>query len=514
MIIKSGFLFPYGKVCVQTKTVLTAVKKNECAMYLLCDDWVKQELSDFFSFYAKGYEYSPLFKAKKWNGKIYLYKMKSSTLPTGLIGHLKKFCSERDIVCDIQDGLDLADEFSEGEAKEFIKQLSLDKYDERDYQLSAFIKAIRYKKALFLSPTSSGKSLIIYLIARYLLATNCKRGLIIVPTISLTDQMCGDFADYAKDSGWDAGANCQIIRQGFTKDIHAELTISTWQSIYELPKKYFEQFDFVIGDECHLFTAKSLGGIMGKLVNAKYRIGTTGTIEETQVNKLTLEGHFGPLVKVITTKELMDRGEIAELDIKCIVLKYPPHICEISKSLEYQQEMDLIVHNQARLKFVTNLASDLKGNTLLLFQYVEKHGKILYNMIVEKNKLHKNRKIFFVYGGTDADQRNEVRRITEQEEDAIIVASYGVFSTGVNIKRLHNIIFASPSKSKIRNLQSIGRGLRLGDGKQKATLYDISDDLRIDKHINFTMQHYAERVKIYHAEKFKISTYRVDLKNG
>jgi superfamily II DNA or RNA helicase len=88
-----------------------------------------------------------------------------------------------------------------------------------------------------------------------------------------------------------------------------------------------------------------------------------------------------------------------------------------------------------------------------------------------------------------------------------------VFSTGVNIRRLHNIVFASPSKSKIRNLQSIGRGLRLGEDKDKATLYDISDDLRIGNYTNYTMKHYAERVRIYHAEKFKISTYKVEIKN-
>jgi len=325
--------------------------------------------------------------------------------------------------------------------------------------------------------------------------------------------MYGDFKDYSTANGWNVDTNVQKIYQGQDKFISKSMTISTWQSIHEFPKKFFEQFDFVIGDEAHGFKAKSLTSIMTKLTNAKYRIGTTGTIDDTIVNKLTLEGHFGPAVKVITTKELIDKKQLSDLEIKCLILKYPPDICKAVEVMDFQQEMDFIVRNEARNNFVTNLSLDLHGNTLILFQFVEKHGKILYNKILEKTKNQPERKIFFVCGETEAADREAVRHITEEQNDAIIVASYGVFSTGVNIRRLHNIIFASPSKSKIRNLQSIGRGLRLGDDKDSATLYDISDDLRIGKYVNYTMNHYAERVRIYHSEKFKISTYKVSL-NG
>ena len=362
-----------------------------------------------------------------------------------------------------------------------------------------------------MSPTASGKSLVIYMICRYLLSTDCKRGLIVVPTLGLIHQMLGDFKDYSVINKWDVDGNVQLIFEGQDKNITHSITISTWQSIYTMPKKFLEQFDFVIGDEAHGFQAKSLTSIMTKMINAHYRIGTTGTIDDKIVNRLTLEGHFGPQVKVITTKELMDRGQIAELEIKSIILKYPEHLCKIIKDVEFAQELDFIVKNEARNKFITNLALDLNGNTLILFQFVEKHGKILYNILLDKTK-DKPRKVFFVHGGVDAEDREAVRHITEKENDAIIVASFGVFSTGTNIRRLHNIMFASPSKSKIRNLQSIGRGLRLGDGKEKATLYDISDDLRVGKYVNYTMQHYAERMKIYHSEKFRISTYKVDLK--
>jgi superfamily II DNA or RNA helicase len=152
----------------------------------------------------------------------------------------------------------------------------------------------------------------------------------------------------------------------------------------------------------------------------------------------------------------------------------------------------------------------LKGNTLVLFQFVEKHGRDLHALIKENTK---NRHVFFVYGDTDVDVRESVRAITEKEKDAIIVASYGTFSTGVNIRNLHNIIFASPSKSRIRNLQSIGRGLRLGDNKEEAVLFDIADDFRIGKYTNYTLHHFVERVKIYDDEKFNYKFYNINLKH-
>jgi type I site-specific restriction endonuclease len=139
--------------------------------------------------------------------------------------------------------------------------------------------------------------------------------------------------------------------------------------------------------------------------------------------------------------------------------------------------------------------------------------KSLQRHVVVFLLIHRSRQIFFVYGGTDVEVRESIRAITEKEKDAIIVASYGTFSTGTNIRNLHNIIFASPSKSRIRNLQSIGRGLRIGDDKAKATLFDIADDLRVGKHSNFTLKHFIDRVKIYEDEKFNYKFYNIELKN-
>jgi superfamily II DNA or RNA helicase len=319
--------------------------------------------------------------------------------------------------------------------------------------------------------------------------------------------MYSDFESY----GYDSEEHCHRQYSGKEKHTNKFLTITTWQSIYKNEPEYFEQFDFVLGDEAHQFKAKSLTGILSACTNARYRIGTTGTLDGTQTHRLVLEGLFGPVFKATSTAELIEKGQLASFKIKCLVLKHPKEACTLSKKWKYNDEMNYLVQCKSRNLFIKNLTLSLEGNTLVLFQFVEKHGKDLYQMIKEgAGKRH----VFFVYGGTDVEVRESVRAITEKEKDAIIVASYGTFSTGVNIRNLHNVIFASPSKSRVRNLQSIGRGLRLGENKSEATLFDIADDLRTGKDSNFTLQHFIERVKIYDDEKFEYKFYNIELKDG
>jgi superfamily II DNA or RNA helicase len=272
---------------------------------------------------------------------------------------------------------------------------------------------------------------------------------------------------------------------------------------------WFSQFDVIFGDEAHQFKAKSLTGVMEKMDTVRYRVGTTGTLDNKKIHRLVLEGIFGPVHRVTTTKALMESQKLAQLKITCVVLKYTDEIRKERKSNTYQDEMDWIVSHYPRNKFIRNLAVKSTGNTLVLFQYVEKHGKILYEMIKEKS--HEGRKVFFVYGGTETSDRESIRHITEGEEDAIIIASYGTFSTGINIPSIENVIFASPSKSKIRNLQSIGRGLRLKDGKTHCNLYDIADDLHWKSWKNHTLNHAAERYKTYAEEQFDLKLVEVNL---
>ena len=479
-------------------------KKNEAYIQFECDRGIAQELSDYFTFFVPGHQFTPAFKSRIWDGKIRLADLRSFTIYHGLVPYIEIFCKERDYTLEIDSDVSVTQNFSLVEAKEFVDTLELP-HEIRDYQLKSFVQAIRNKRMLLLSPTASGKSLVLYCIIRYLQIEN-ERGLLIVPTTSLVEQMYKDFEDY----GYDSEQYCHRQYSGKDKHTNKFLTITTWQSIYKNPGEYFEQFDFVLGDEAHQFKAKSLTTILSGCVNAKYRIGTTGTLDGTQTHKLVLEGLFGPVYKATSTADLIDKGQLASFKIKCLILKHPESVCKMARSWDYNQELEYIVMNTARNNFIRNLALSLNGNTLILFQFVEKHGKSLHANIKEHAK---NRHVFFVFGGTDVEIRESVRSITEKERDAIIVASYGTFSTGVNIRNLHNIIFASPSKSRIRNLQSIGRGLRIGDNKDEAVLFDISDDFRIGKYTNYTLKHFVDRVKIYDDEKFNYEFYNIELKD-
>jgi len=472
---------------------------NNIYIQINAEDGILQEMSEFFTFSTPGYQFSPAFRNRHWDGKIRLLNLKTKQLYAGLVGYVKTFCKNNNYTLEITDEEETVYPI---DTKNFASALSLT-IEPRDYQYLASSVGLTKKRTVLLSPTASGKSLIIYMMIRHLLNNGKKRGLLIVPTINLVTQMHSDFKSYSVNNGWDAEKYCQKIYGGESKIPNSDLIISTWQSIYDMPKKYFSQFDFVIGDEAHTFKARSLTAIMTKLINCDVRIGTTGTLDDSKINKLVLEGLFGPTFKVISTKELIDRKQLADFKIKCIVLKYPNDVCRAVKGFVYSDEMNFIVSHEGRNNFIRDLGISLNGNSLILFTYVEKHGKILYDLIGEKAK---DRKIFFIHGGVEAEDREAVRNITENENNAIIVASYGTFSTGVNIRNLHNIIFASPTKSKIRSLQSIGRGLRLGENKTAATLYDIADDLRYGPYTNFTLRHYEERIKIYSEEKFSFTT--------
>jgi len=321
--------------------------------------------------------------------------------------------------------------------------------------------------------------------------------------------MYGDFQDYASADSWSVAENCHRIYGGKVKSNEYPVIISTWQSIYKYPKTWFKDFDVFYGDEAHLFKAKSLTTLMNKCTNTPYRIGTTGTLDGTKTHRLVLEGVFGQVHKVTTTKKLMDDKQLANLKIVCMALNYDEKIKKENKTFTYQEEIDWIVRNPERNKIIRDLTIAQEGNTLVLFQFVEKHGSVLHEMI--KNAVDKDRKVFFVFGGTDTETREDIRAITEKENDAIIIASYGTFSTGINIRNLHNIVFASPSKSRIRNLQSIGRGLRKGDKKVVCNLFDIGDDLSLKSHKNYTLNHLIERVKIYNEEGFDYKLVKIDV---
>jgi superfamily II DNA or RNA helicase len=484
-------------------------KKNEVYITVDCDPNIQRELSEFFTFYVPGYKFMPAFRNRMWDGKIRLYSQKTKEIYFGLYPYIRAFAEERGYQIVTGKDVEIENKVDKDIVTKFSNSLG-QSFEARDYQIDAIYHSLKYNRTLLLSPTASGKSFIIYALIRYyshlIKDQENSRCLLIVPTTSLVEQMYSDFKSY----GWNVKKYCHRLYSGYSNQTDKKVLISTWQSLYKLPKKYFEQFGVVFGDEAHLFKSKSLTEIMTKLIDCKYRVGLTGTLDGAQTHKLVLEGLFGAVNKVTSTRKLMDKKQLSNLTVRCLILKHTEENSKIVANGKYQDEIDYLVGSNSRQNFIRNLSLKLEGNTLVLFQLVEKHGKNLHKIIDEK--ADNDRKVFYIFGGVEADEREAIRGIVEKEKNAIIVASYGTFSTGVNIKNLHNIIFASPSKSRIRNLQSIGRGLRLGDNKVSATLYDIADDLTYKSKENFTLKHFQERINIYTEEEFDYEIHNIDLK--
>ncbi len=389
------------------RTDVVIEKKNEVFLRIDAEPHVYMELQDHFTFDVEGAKFMPQYRNKHWDGKFRLFSTATGQIYVGLLDKIIAFCNRHDYTYEFVNNEYYGTPFEINEGityqgvKDYIK--SITKLKARDYQIEGVYDALRHNRKLLISPTASGKSLMIYSLVRYYVDKGGKI-LLVVPTTSLVEQMYKDFEDY----GWDADSFCHRIYAGKDKTNEYPVTITTWQSVYKLERSFFEDYNVVIGDEAHLFKSKSLVSIMTKLHHAKYRFGFTGTLDGTQTHKWVLEGLFGPSYKVTKTDELMRQGHLSQLDIQCIILKHPPQKFDV-----YNDEIEYLISHEQRNKFITNLALDLKGNTLILYSRVQAHGSVLYSMI-NTNKSDK-RKVFFVHGGVDAEEREQIREITERE---------------------------------------------------------------------------------------------------
>lgn len=477
-----------------------------------CEKGIAKEISSFFTFSVPNYQFTPAYKNRLWDGKIRLFNTLTQTLYSGLLDYLFKFAEERGYKFEYEPLENLNLKFDEQSVDEFLTRFKC--YSEgkeitpHEYQKSAVKHSLLKQRALLISPTGSGKSLIIYLCVRYLMEKlpPHKKILIVVPTTGLVGQMANDFHDYSNKDGFIR--NCHAVYSGQPKETPRRVIISTWQSIYKMKEEYFKDVLCVFGDECHLFKAKSLTTLMSKMKGCEFRVGTTGTLDGTHVHKLVVEGLFGPVFRVTTTKDLIDQNFLSNLKINCLLLEYPENKVEEIKRAKYIEEVQWLVANEERNRFIENLCCNLKGNTLVLFNFVEKHGLPMFDRI----KSNCNKPCYLIYGKTQADDRENIRQIVNKQKESILVASYGTCSTGINIKNIHNIVFTSPSKSVIRVLQSIGRGLRKSETKDKVTIYDIGDDLRWKKHRNHALRHLDERINLYSNERFTYDVTKIRLK--
>lgn len=490
--------------------VLNLYQFNETYLQFDSDDrGILEDLSEYFTFEVEGAKFMPAYKNKYWDGKIRLCNLRNQTLYKGLLLYIIKFCKDRNIHLNIDSELKYEkDSFS---FDEFIDTLNLS-ITPYDFQIEAFKESVKRKRLTILSPTSSGKSFSIYLLIRYALYNykdSDKKILITVPTIDLTSQLLDEFVDY--DKSFNIRDHVHIVKGGEEKSTDKKTIISTWQSVYKESRDFYDQFMMIIADEAHQCKAESIKGIFEKSISTKYRFGFTGTLDGLQYNKLIIEGLCGPVYKTVSTKELMDREIVSELKIKCMKLNYDKDICKTVSKLSFQEEQKLIESLPQRNQFIKKIANNIDDdkNVLILALKIE-HIKTLETII--KNDTKKD--VYVVYGGTEAEQRENIRKLAGKKNGIIIIATYGVYSTGINIKNLQYIINAVGAKSTIRVLQSIGRGLRKDGKDNKITVIDIVDDFTYNKKQNYALKHFLERIGIYIKERFSYKIYNINIETN
>lgn len=493
---------------------ITITKMNELYVNIEAEPYVFYELRDVFSFRPAGYKFMPQFKSGMWDGKIYLIDVKRKLLYTGLLPELFEWSKKSGYTIKIDNSCgDFLHKFNHVEY--FLDNWAeWCKFEPYDYQLNAVETSARLNKCLILSPTGSGKSLICYSMVSYLMKYTNYRILITVPTTQLVEQLCNDFANYQPEN-FEITQHVHKIYGGKDKDTTSRIVISTWQSMFRQPKEYFSMFDAYICDEAHQADGKSISTIIDNLsATSKIRIGMTGTLDGTKCHMMQLKGLFGPIVKTKTTKELMDGGNLSKLKINVRILKYKNKFDEAAVVKQsYKGEIDYIVGNKKRLDDVVNTSMTCKGNTLVLFNFVDNHGKPLYNRALEVQSQF-NKESYFIHGGISVEERELIRHKFETQDNIVLFASFGTFSAGINAPNIRNLILAHPTKARIRTLQSIGRALRKSTDKEFATLIDYADDLFPSaKKRNSTYNHLLERLDIYENEHFNYNITTVEFDN-
>ena len=499
---------------------LKIVKLNESFCKLECEDYIKVLIQKYFCFRPKNYQFMPLFKSGKWDGYVRLYDIHRNLFPFGLLSDLKRICKDNDIETEWSNFETETIEIDIDSLISYCKSTLNLPFLPRDYQIDGILKGITRKHCILLSPTGTGKSLMIYIIMRLILKHNKDyRILIVVPTLSLIDQMVNDFNDYARNTGLDFNLLCQKIFSGHTKDISKQIVVSTYQSLQNLKSDFFSQFNTILVDECHVGSLKgnSNNRIVQACINAEYKIGFSGTVQDNIENIYSLQASFGKIYKLTKTIDEIKRGNLSDIRIVQYFLHYSKE--DIKSYFEtiadarlennditsaYQAEIEWLNSKEYKRNFILSICRKMDNNVLILFKRNEQFGEKLFNKL--KDNL-KDKKVFYVVGETDKDFRNDVRAICEKNNNCIIVANYRVFSTGINIKNLHYVIFGESVKSKITTLQSIGRSLRLNNNKKSAYIIDIADYIEDDSgNTNMTFNHAFDRREIYEKENFKITT--------
>lgn len=422
--------------------------KDELKCYIDCDRSIALGIKDRFSFMAKNYKYSPSYKYGSWDGRISLFNLKTQEFYVGLLPDLFKWAKELRYTVQFRDDEKyLFKPFVKFEESFFEETLpKIAKFPPKDYQVKYVREALTWNKLLILSPTGSGKSFTIYCMLRYILMHTDFKILINVPSISLVEQLFSDFKDYTIDD-WNVDEDVTKVYSKSEENPNARVVISTWQSCASKPASYYKQFDAYFCDEAHGASAKVITGIIDNLAHAKVRVGLTGTLDGTDLHELEMIARFGRLFRVVSTADLMESGDLAPLKVNFLKVKYPLEECKLitKKSTEYQSEIAYILEHEARNKLLIKLAMNQKKNTLMLFQFVDKHGKkLLAEMNDQADKYLK--KVFFIYQKVSGDEREVIRKTLDGADPT-----------------WYDLEFENGSMIRFKNFEKVN----LSNGKQK-----------------------------------------------
>jgi superfamily II DNA or RNA helicase len=491
-------------VDISDKPKITFVWINNIYGQLICDD---PKLMDAaikrFAVPVENYFFMPAYKSGRWDGKIRFLNY-NGTFYTGIYHRLLKYVKNDDLYEMVIDPKfqSLTNKDSK-ELKEDFFKITEDTLDSGvvpyTHQYRGALKSLYFERGICEHVTSSGKSLTITLTINYLYHKNkTNKILILVPKLDLVEQFVENMTAFGIPEDL-IGKYC-----GYQKDTDEPFIVSTWQSIYK-QKEFLKEFTILIVDECHGLKADVVRSVAEKMVNATIRLGFTGTMPEAKADFMLVEGILGPIIDKVGYTELQEAKQIADISVRIINMIYPKEVVEENAISDYQQEKDYIESDISRNKVICKIAqgyTNADKNVLILVKKIE-HSETISDMLKKKGM-----NVTVVTGETKMDDRNAARHGMEKSGGNVIVATVGVYSTGVSINRLHTVIFASAGKSKIQTLQSVGRGLRLHNTKDQLHLYDICENLR------FSELHSKKRKKYYKDNNFEYIERDVVVKNA
>ena len=476
---------------------------------------IREKVKQACSFDVPGAEWTSQMKNGFWDGRVSLFDTKRSLFPIGLLPNLEKFCSEEkiDFDCNLDALVSISDDSIEGLlalADTLPPRVDGKTLPRHPHQTDALLEACSRLRGVLEIPPGGGKSWVVYILIRWLqlqIPPEAKI-LLVVPGIGLANQIFSDFLEYSEDSGWAVKDHVHKIMGGEEKWSEKQIHICVRNSAMDQEQDWYDQYHGVIFDECHLVKAESVQSIASNLVNAWFRIGTTATLDKVELNRFKIISVLGPSIKLVSTKELMDQNLLSDMEIEILELKHHPELVQKVKRRTFVDEYQLVYTDPLRNDFLVNLVKMSSGNTMVLFNFVDLHGWPLYERICTDLP---DRKVYYISGKISGPEREKIRKEFNKQKNAVLVANYQTVGVGINIPNIHNIIFASGSKSIIRVLQAIGRGLRMSKNKSMLKLYDVVDNLCWKSYKNHLFKHGVHRKQIYREERFKFSTTKIDL---